>query len=67
MEWLWTLAIAAILFGPFIFVALRDRHGGAPRGDDLSASSTVTDSVRRIEGGDRLGPGSGKGGPLPPR
>jgi len=67
MEWLWILAVAAILFGPLIFVVVRDRRGGAPRGDDLSAGSTVTDSLRRLEGDGRLGPGSGKGGPLLPR
>jgi len=70
VEWLWVVVLGAIIFGPIVWALTRDRSGGAPSGDDLSAGSTVTDSVRHIASGDSTprGSGSGKGGPLlPPR
>lgn len=68
MEWLWVVAIGVIILGPIVWALTKDRSGGAPSGDDLTAGSTVTDSVRHIASGDRTPGGSGKGGPLlPPR
>ncbi len=66
MEWLWSVALVAIIFGPVLWVFLRDRTGGAPSGDDVNAGSTVTDSVRHTAGDWRAPGGSGKGGPLLP-
>ena len=66
MEWLWVVVLGAIIFGPIVWALARDRSGGAPSGDDRTAGSTVTDSVRHIASGDRTPGGSGKGGPLPP-
>jgi hypothetical protein len=69
VEWLWTVVVLVVLFGPVIFVFVRGRRGGAPSGDDRTAGSTVTDSVRHIASGDQTlrGTGSGRGGPLLPR
>jgi hypothetical protein len=67
VEWLWVLLLGAVIFGPIVWSLTRGRSGGAPSGDDVDAGSTVTDSVRRLEGDGRFGPGSGKGGPLLPR
>ena len=68
MEWLWVVALGAIILGPIVWALTKDRSGGAPSEDDLTAGSTVTDSVRHIASGDRTPGGSGKGGPLlPPR
>jgi hypothetical protein len=68
VEWLWVVVLGAIIFGPIIWAVTRDRSGGAPAGDDLSAGSTVTDSVRHIASNERTPGGSGMGGPLlPPR
>jgi hypothetical protein len=66
VEWLWTGVVLLVLFGPVLFVFIRGRGGGAPSGDDLTAGSTVTDSVRHIASGGRTPGGSGMGGPLPP-
>jgi hypothetical protein len=68
VEWLWVVALGAIILGPIVWALTKDRSGGAPSQDDLSAGSTVTDSVRHIASGGRTPGGSGKGGPLlPPR
>jgi hypothetical protein len=69
VEWLWVVALALIIFGPIVWAATKDRSGGAPSEDDLSAGSTVTDSIRHIASGDQTprGSGSGRGGPLLPR
>ena len=68
MEWLWVVALGAIILGPIVWALTKDRSGGAPSEDDLTAGSTVTDSVRYIASGGRTPGGSGKGGPLlPPR
>jgi len=66
VEWLWVVFLGLIIFGPIVWTLTKDRSGGAPSADDINAGSTVTDSVRRLEGDGRLGPGSGKGGPLLP-
>jgi len=66
VEWLWVVLLGAVIFGPIVWSLTRGRSGGAPSGDDVGAGSTVTDSVRRLEGDGRTGPGSGKGGPLLP-
>ena len=68
MEWLWVVALGAIILGPIVWALTKDRSGGAPSEDDVNAGSTVTDSVRHIASGGRTPGGSGKGGPLlPPR
>jgi hypothetical protein len=68
VEWLWVVALGAIILGPIVWALTKDRSGGAPSEDDLTAGSTVTDSVRHIASGGRTPGGSGKGGPLlPPR
>jgi hypothetical protein len=68
VEWLWVVALGAIILGPIVWALTKDRSGGAPSQDDLTAGSTVTDSVRHIASGDRTPVASGKGGPLlPPR
>lgn len=61
MEWLWTLVVLVILFGPLLFVFVRDRRGGAPSREDSLGQSGVTGVVRNIETGGRA-----PGGPLPP-
>ena len=61
MEWLWTLVLVAILFGPVIFVFVRGRLGGAPSREDALGQSGVTGVIRNIETGGRH-----PGGPLPP-
>lgn len=66
MEWLWVLALLAILFGPVIWAVTKDRSGGAPSADDSNAGSAVTDSVRQIASSERAPGGSGRAGPLPP-
>jgi hypothetical protein len=32
VEWLWTLVLLVILFGPLVFVFVRGHRGGAPGG-----------------------------------
>ena len=61
MEWLWTLVVLVILFGPLIFVFVRGRLGGAPSREDSLGQSGVTGVIRNIETGGRA-----PGGPLPP-
>ena len=61
MEWLWTIVVLVILFGPLIFVFVRGRLGGAPSREDSLGQSGVTGVVRNIETGGRA-----PGGPLPP-
>ena len=60
MEWLWTLVVLAILFGPVIFVFARGRGGGGPSREDVPNATYATDQIRDMETG-------GRGGQLGPR
>ena len=48
MEWLWTVFVLVILFGPLIFVFARDRRGGAPSREDALNVTGVTDQIRNV-------------------
>ena len=61
MEWLWAVFVLVILFGPLIFVFMRDRRGGAPSREDALSVSGVTGEIRNIATS-----GRGPGGHLPP-
>ena len=61
MEWVWTLIVLAILFGPMIFVFVRGRRGGAPSREDEPNMTGVTGEIRNIASS-----GRGPGGHLPP-
>jgi hypothetical protein len=55
VEWVWTLIVLAILFGPMVFVFVRGRRGGAPSREDALGSSGVADVIRNVETGGRMG------------
>jgi hypothetical protein len=61
VEWLWAVALGLIIFGPILWIAVRDREGGAPSREDALDQTGVTGVIRNIETG-----GRSPGGPLPP-
>jgi hypothetical protein len=55
MEWLWVLAIGAILFGPIIWVLIRERGStGAPTREDQLNQTGIAGELRNNTG---RGPG----------
>ncbi len=60
MEWLWSVVLIAILFGPIVWVVVKDRKGGAPAGEDAPNMTGWGAIIKEIIGrGPHGGGGSG--------
>ena len=59
MEWLWSLVLIAILFGPIVWVFVKGRKGGGPVDEDAPNMTGWSAIIKDIIGRGPHGGGSG--------